>query len=162
MWDKSDPKVCDWDHNAHGRGGERRGKILRMAKSVARSVLSVLAGWGSVGVLVVSTDLALSRLFPSEYVPGRMPPDRLAAIGLGTGTMYSVLGGWVTARLAPLRPWAHLLGLMIWGELLGLVSAVVTWGQTQEWYQIGLLVMWTPAVVLGGWIHAGKPQLGRL
>ncbi|WP_321476015.1 hypothetical protein [uncultured Paludibaculum sp.] len=128
-----------------------------MASSAARSVLSVLAGWGVVGVLVVTTDGVLAKLFPAEYVIGRMPPDYLVGISLATSTVWSVAGGWVTARLAPGRPWHHIVGLVIWGELLGIASSVMTWGQIQMWYQLGLLGLWMPAVVLGGWLRAGKP-----
>lgn len=133
-------------------------KITPMASSKARSALAVLAGWASVGVLVVATDFFLSQAYPGDYTPGRMAPDRLAAVSLATSTVWSVLGGWVTARMAPLRPWVHILGLLIWGELLGGLSAAMTWGQTQLWYQVGLLALWTPAVALGGWLAlTGRP-----
>ncbi len=133
-------------------------KILDMASTTVRSVLSVLAGWATVGALVVATDAALAAIFPGDYIAGRLPPDSLAAASLATSTIWSVAGGWVTARLAPFKPWHHILGLILWGELLGFVSAALTWGQTQLWYQAGLLIMWTPAVFLGGWLRAGKPR----
>lgn len=119
----------------------------------------MLAGWGSVGVLVVLTDGLLHLLFPSEYTMGKRPPDYLAALSLVTSTLWSVVGGWVTARIAKTKPWHHILGLIVWGELMGVVSLVMTWGQIQAWYQIGLIVAWLPAVVAGGWIRAGKPTL---
>lgn len=133
-------------------------KILRMASTTVRSVLSVLAGWATVGALVVATDGLLMALFPDRYVAGRLPPDSLAALSLATSTLWSTAGGWVTARLAPFKPWHHILGLILWGELLGFVSAALTWGQVQLWYQVGLLILWTPAVCLGGWLRAGKPS----
>lgn len=117
----------------------------------------MLAGWGSVGVLVVLTDGLLHLLFPSEYTQGKRPPDHLAAISLLTSTIWSVAGGWVTARIAKSKPWHHILGLIVWGELMGVLSLVMTWGQIQPWYQIGLIAAWMPAVVAGGWIRAGKP-----
>lgn len=126
---------------------------------MARSILAVLAGWGSVGILVVLTDGLLHLLFPTEYTMGKQPPDYLAAISLLTSTVWSVAGGWVTARIAKNKPWHHILGLIVWGELMGVVSLVMTWGQIQPWYQIGLIVAWLPAVVAGGWIRAGKPTL---
>jgi hypothetical protein len=38
--------------------------------------------------------------------------------------------------------------------MMGIASAIATWGQIQPWYQIGLCVAWIPAVFLGGWIRA--------
>jgi hypothetical protein len=40
--------------------------------------------------------------------------------------------------------------LILWGLLMGVVSAVMSWGQIQWWYQIGLIVLWIPMVLLGG------------
>jgi hypothetical protein len=122
-----------------------------------RSILSVLAGWAAVGLLVVLTDLVLGRLFPAEYVSGRIPPDRLSALSLATATLYSVLGGWITARLAGSRPWRHAVYLILWGELMGAISAVMTWGQIQWWYQLGLLAAWPLAIAAGCWLRAGSP-----
>ncbi len=129
---------------------------------MVRSILAVLAGWASVGVLVVLTDGVLNRLFPNDYVSGKLPPDHLLAVSLATAILYSVIGGWVTARIAAIKPWRHVLGLIIWGELMGIASAAATWGKIQSWYQIGLLLLWAPAVILGGWIRAGKPRFGPL
>ncbi len=126
---------------------------------MVRSILAVILGWACVGILVVASDAVMMKLFPNDYVHGTIPPDSLAAISLATSTLWSIAGGWVTARIAANRPWHHILGLIVWGELMGIVSTVMTWGQIQNWYQIGLLLMWIPAVVAGGWIRAGKPVL---
>lgn len=123
-----------------------------------RSILSVLAGWAVVGVLVVLTDLALGKIFPAEYVAGRIPPDRLSALSLATATLYSVLGGWITVKLARTRPWRHAVYLILWGELMGVLSAVTTWGQIQWWYQIGLLAAWPLAIAAGCRLAAGMPR----
>ena len=119
---------------------------------------AVLAGWLMVGVLVVLTDLVLARAFPAEYVQGKIPPDKLTALVLATSTLYSVIGGWLTARIAlPETGWKSILGLVIWGEIAGIASTVFSWGLMQWWYSIGLLVLWIPAVLLGGFIRLRKP-----
>lgn len=123
-----------------------------------RSILSVLAGWAAVGVLVVLTDVVLGKMSPADSVAGRIPPDRLSALSLATSTLYSVLGGWITVKLAARAPWRHALYLILWGELMGVLSAVMTWGQIQWWYQIGLLVAWPPAVAAGCLLAAGLPS----
>lgn len=125
-----------------------------------RSSLSVLAGWAAVSVLVVLTDLVLGRAFPEEYVQGRMPPDRLSALSLATATLYSVAGGWITVKLARSSPWRPAVSLILWGELPGVISAVLTWGQIRWWYHIGLLAAWPDAVALECRIAAGGPARG--
>jgi hypothetical protein len=121
-----------------------------------RTVFAVLAGWALVGVFVVLTDGVIHAMAPQEYVAGRIPPDWLAAISLATATLYSVAGGWLTARIASRKKWAHVVYLVMWGELMGLASAVMTWGKIQNWYQVGLLIAWIPAVLLGGYLHIGR------
>ncbi len=118
-----------------------------------RSIGSILAGWGAVGVLVVLTDGVLGKLFPAAYIPGVKPPDHLMLVSLVTGTLYSVLGGWITARLAAEKHWAHVGSLIAWGEVMGVTSMAFTLGQVQFWYQASLLVTWPLAVLLGGWLR---------
>lgn len=125
---------------------------------MVRSVFAVLLGWAAVGVLVVFTDLGLSKLYPDQYVAGKLPPDYLAGISLATSTLWSIAGGYITAMMAKDRPWRHLLGLVVWGELMGIASAISTWGMIQNWYQIGLLLLWAPAVAVGCWLRVGRPK----
>ena len=100
-------------------------------------------------------------LFPDQYVHGKLPPDHLAAISLATSTLWSIIGVHITAWIAPRKPWHHILALVIWGELMGIASSIATWGQIQMWYQIGLLLLWPPAVAIGGWLRAGRPSLQK-
>jgi hypothetical protein len=124
-----------------------------------RSILAVLGGWASVGVLVVLTDLVLMALFPNEYKEGSMPPAHLSGISLATSTLWSVAGGWICARIAARKPWHHLIALMVWGEIMGITSVFISWGKVQPWYLFGLLLLWPVAILAGGWIGAGKPRL---
>ena len=122
---------------------------------MVRSILAVLGGWMAVGVLVVVTDLVLGRMYPQAYVAGKIPPDYLSALSLATSIVYSIAGGWLTALIAAKRKWTHVWALVAWGLLMGIASAIFTWGQIQHWYQIGLILGWIPAVLLGGYIKIG-------
>ena len=76
-----------------------------MISFMLRTILAVLLGWGMVGGLVVCTDMVLMRMFPNDYVEGRIPPDSLALLSLGTGALWSVIGGWFCALIAKTRIW---------------------------------------------------------
>jgi hypothetical protein len=104
----------------------------------------------SVGILVVLTDGLLHWRFPDEYVEGKTPPDHLLAVSLATAFLYSVFGGWLTSRLAKADEGKHVWWLVAWGLAMGTASAAANWGKIQSWYQIGLILLWTPAVLLGG------------
>ena len=118
-----------------------------------RTVFAVLTGWVTVGFFVALTDLALMWTFPGQYLSGRIPPVRLTALVLLTSTLYAVAGGWTAARLAPYSGWRVVIYLAAWGEIAGIASVVHSWGQMQWWYQIGWLILWIPAVFLGGYLR---------
>lgn len=115
-----------------------------------RTMLAVLAGWMTTGVLVVCFDLILRKVIPNDYRDGQIPPDSVTALVLMTSALFSIPAGWVTAKLAKMDPARHVVYLILWGLLMGIVSAVMSWGQIQWWYQIGLIVLWAPMVLLGG------------
>jgi hypothetical protein len=115
-----------------------------------RSILAVLAGWMTTGVLVVCFDLVLRKMLPNDYRDGQIPPDWVTAMVLATSSVFSIPAGFITAKLGKSDPSRHVVYLILWGLLMGIVSAVMSWGQIQWWYQIGLIVLWVPMVLLGG------------
>ncbi len=112
-----------------------------------RSILSVLAGWAAVGVLVVLTDVVLGRLHPAGFLKGRISPDRLSAFSLAAAAPCSILGGWIAAQLARARPCRQAAYLILRGEGTGMLYTVMSWGRIQAWCQIGLLAAWPIAVL---------------
>lgn len=121
-----------------------------------RSILAVLAGWLTTGVLVVCFDLVLRKVLPDDYRDGQIPPDWVTAMVLATSALFSIPAGWVTAKMARTDPSRHVVYLVLWGLLMGIVSAVMAWNQIQWWYHIGLILLWVPMVFLGGRLAAGR------
>jgi len=115
-----------------------------------RSILAVLAGWLTTGLLVVCFDLVLRKALPDAFRDGQIPPDWASAMVLVTSALFSIPAGWVTAKLARTDPSRHVVYLVLWGLLTGIVSAAMTWAQIQSWYHVGLLLLWVPMVLLGG------------
>lgn len=121
-----------------------------------RSILAVLAGWLTTGILVVCFDLVLRKVLPNDYRDGQVPPDWVTAMVLATSALFSIPAGWVTTKMARTDPSRHVLYLVLWGLLMGIVSAVMAWNQIQWWYHIGLIILWVPMVLLGGRLAAGR------
>src|SRR4026209_2727577 len=97
------------------------------SRRVLRRIGAVLAGFFATFILSVATDLALhaTGIFP----PWGQPMSN-ALFGLATAyrTIYTVAAGYITARLAPDRPMAHVWALGI----IGLVAALLGKGGTGE------------------------------
>lgn len=111
-----------------------------------RTVIAVLGGFLGIGVLVRFTDFLFARLV-SGWDP-RHPPLFYFAVSLGTGFLYSIVGGYLCALIAEQHRRTATLWLIIVGEVLGIAVQAFLWSQVPHWYAIGLLILYP----LGVWI----------
>ena len=123
-------------------------------RRIGRSIVAVFAGMLAVVVLSLGTDLALhaAGVFPAL---GDRMSDRLFMLATVYRTIYAVLGGYITARLAPNRPMQHALLNGLIGVALSTLGAVVTWNRAlgPHWYPLALVVTALPTAWLGGKIR---------
>ncbi len=122
---------------------------------VLRSFASVLAGLAVVVLLSVATDLLMHR---TGIIPdGPMWNPWHNALALLYRCAIQVLGGWVTARLAPRNPVRHAVILGFIGTaaaLAGLIEMGGTYGPI--WYPVALTVSALPTCWLGGWLRTRR------
>ena len=133
-------------------------------RSTGRSIGALLAGFVVVVILSLGTDMALraAGIFPPL---GQTMSNPLFLLATVYRTVYSIVGSYITARLAPNRPMQHaLLGGAI-GLVLSVVGAVVTWNKDlgPHWYPLALVVTALPCAWVGGEIRllqlrADRPQ----
>src|ERR1039457_2582274 len=86
-----------------------------MLKSIAIVVGSYLLSV----VLVIATDPLLSRVFPGDFVKGRIPSSTALLASKAFFVVISVLCAWLCARFAPGRAARHVLWFFIVGEAMG-------------------------------------------
>lgn len=122
-----------------------------------RSVLAIVAGIVTIVVLSTATDLALEK---TGLVP---PPAEQAGkpeyfyLFAAYRFFYTVVGAYVTARLAPSAPVRHGLILGAIGTALGVLGAVVMWGKGPDWYALSLPVTAIPLCWLGARLARRSP-----
>jgi uncharacterized membrane protein len=124
--------------------------------NILKSIGAVLAGF----VVVVVLSLVADELMRKA---GNLPPlgQRAADGSLLVATIYrtifSVIGSYITARLAPNRPMGHALVGGAIGLVLSIVGAAVTWNKGPafgpHWYPLALIVLAMPQSWLGGKIR---------
>ena len=120
--------------------------------NILKSIGAVLAGFVTVVVLSIGTDLLLEALgiFPPQSEPAAFTAG-LLMVALAYRCAYTVAGGYVTAWLAPDRPMRHAIILGIVGIVAGSIGMVVAWNLSPEhWYPISLVVTALPCTWLGG------------
>jgi peptidoglycan/LPS O-acetylase OafA/YrhL len=125
-------------------------------RNIGRTVWAVLAGFIVIVILSMGMDAIM-------HVTGVFPPyGRAMSNGLyAWATIYrvisSIIGCYVTARLAPNRPMTHALYLGVLGVLISAVATVATWNKGPafgpHWYPIALVLVAIPCAWTGGWIY---------
>jgi hypothetical protein len=123
-----------------------------------RSTGAVLAGFLAVVILSLGTDQVLHVLevYPPWGQPMRAPGLNLLA--LAYRCVYSILGSYIAARLAPRHPMRHALILGAIGLVLSAAGVIAA---TQHdlgplWYPIALVVTALPCAWLGGALYRSE------
>jgi drug/metabolite transporter (DMT)-like permease len=122
-------------------------------RRTGRSIVALVAGMLAGIVLSIGTDMALhaTGIFPPL---GQPMSDRLFLLATAYRTVYSILGSYIAARLAPHHPMAHALLLGAVGVVVCIVGAVTTWNRGPEfgphWYPLTLVVLALPCAWIGG------------
>ena len=120
-----------------------------------RSTGAVVAGFVAIVVLSLGTDQVLHVL--TVYPPwGEPMAGGLFAVATAYRIVYTVLGGYVTARLAPHAPVRHALILGLVGlapGLAGVMVAIAKPGLGPLWYPVVLAVTGLPCTWLGGVLY---------
>jgi len=129
--------------------------------SKGRSVWAVLAGFIVIVILSMGMDaiMHVTGIFPPY---GRGMSDGLFAWATTYRVIASIIGCYVTARLAPSRPMTHALYLGVLGVRVSAVATVATWNKGPafgpHWYPIALVLVSIPCAWIGGKIYE-KRQL---
>ena len=118
-----------------------------------RSTGAILAGFVVVAGLSLATDQVFHTL--QVYPPWGEPMigNGLYVLALSYRVVYTVLGGYVTVRLAPRTPMRHVIVLAIIGLIAGAAGVAVAVGRGDLgplWYPIAIFLTAYPCTWLGG------------
>ena len=120
----------------------------------SKSIIAVVAGFVAVLVLSIGTDTILTMygIFPRQDDPGAYLPWMLI-VALLYKCNFTILGGYITAALAPNRPMRHAMILGGIGFVIALLGAIINWDNATAsgtWYPIALIILTLPSVWAGG------------
>lgn len=115
-----------------------------------RSILAVVGAYVLSIILVLSTDPLLSRVFPGDFVRGRIPSTVPLAASTGLFVVISIVCAWLCARLAPGRASLHVLWFFIIGEVMGVAMTIPNWSKGwPHWYWLSWLLTWPVSCWIG-------------
>jgi hypothetical protein len=117
-----------------------------------RSILAIVVGFLAVVVLSLGTDQLFHVL--NVYPPWgqAMPEPALNLLALSYRIVYTILGSYLAARLAPGNPMRHAMILGFIGLLMGTAGAVATIPMHlgPAWYPIAIAATALPCAWIGG------------
>jgi len=115
-----------------------------------KSIAVVVGSYVLSVALVLATDPLLSRLFPDDYVRGRVPSNTPLVVSTSLFVAISILCAWLCARFAPRRAAFHVFWFFILGEVMGIVSIIPNWGKGwPHWYWLSWLLTWPVSCWIG-------------
>jgi hypothetical protein len=130
-----------------------------MSKTTIKSIGAVLAGF----IFIVITHTATDALLKSA---GVLPKDHLFVgtglilLVLGYRAVFSLIGCYLTAKLAPRNAMRHALILGAIGLMLSCIGAIVAAADLgPAWYAWTLAVIALPLAWLGGKLHERRKTL---
>lgn len=125
-----------------------------------RSGLAILGGFLAVAILSLLTDgiLRVNGIFPPL---GKPMSDALFGLATAHRILYTIFGGYLTARLAPSRPRQHVMILTLVGTAMATIGTLSTWDKGPEfgpkWYPLALIVT-APVTLIGGKLVYGSDK----
>ena len=110
-----------------------------------------VVGFATVAALSMLTDTVLhsTGIYPTD---GSVGSDANLALALAYRTAFTVLGGYIAARLAPAHGLRLSVILGIVGTLAATAGAVAMWSVGHHWYPVALAALALPSTALGGWL----------
>ncbi len=127
-------------------------------RRLGRSVAAVLLGFVAVFVLSLGTDQVLHVL--QVYPPWgqTMFDPGLNLLALSYRIIYTVVGAYLTATLAPQNPMRHALALGVVGTIVGIIGAIATIPMNlgPSWYPIAIVLTGLPCCWLGGVLYRAR------
>jgi len=124
------------------------------ARRTGRSILAVVAGILVGALLSLGTDEVL-------HLTGVYPPwsermsDPLFGLATAYRVVFSILGSWVIARLAPRRPMLHAMIAGAIGLVVSVAGAAATRNRNlgPHWYNVVVAAMALPCAWIGAKIY---------
>jgi hypothetical protein len=115
-------------------------------------------------ILSLGTDQLLHST--GVYPPwGQTMSNGLFLLATGYRIVYTILGSYVAARLAPYRPMWHAMVLGVVGLVVSIAGAAATWNSEPplgpHWYAVAIALISIPCAWIGGRIYELQSKAGH-
>jgi hypothetical protein len=134
-------------------------KVLRDPEQRFWSPILSVVGFFVIVILSVVTDIALEQ---RAYCPPDKGCSTRVVLALVYRSIFSVIGCYITAWLAPDRPVAHALALGLLGVVVSALGTFAARDLGPDWYGLSLVVVALPLAWLGGRLYESRFANARM
>jgi hypothetical protein len=100
--------------------------------------------------LVLATDPLLTRIFPADYIAGRIPSSAALATSTAFFILISILCAALCALIAQAAASRAVFWFFILGEVMGAVATIPNWSKGwPHWYFLAWLLSWPISCWIG-------------
>ncbi len=115
-----------------------------------KSIAVVVGSYVLSIVLVMATDPLLMRLFPGDFIRGRVPSNPALLTSTALFVVASILCAWLCAHFAPSRAAKHVFWFFLVGEAMGVGATIPNWSRGwPHWYWLSWLLTWPVSCWIG-------------
>lgn len=136
-------------------------KSTHKKSTTLKSIVAVLAGFLIVVILSTVTDTILEQVGIFPPIGNGLFIPWMLVLAFLYRSAYTVLGGYIAAKLAPKNPMKHVTILGIIGTVAGTLGVIAGWDLSDHWYPIALAVTAFPFVWLGGKLQTKQSIFSR-
>ncbi len=121
-----------------------------MNSSYLKSIGAVLAGMLVIIILSIATDEIMVKLGIFPPLDQGIYNTKMLIIALIYRCIFAIVGGYLTARIAPGNAMRHAIILGLIGLILSIMGAIAGWNLSAHWYPLALVFTALPCTWLGG------------
>lgn len=115
-----------------------------------RLLAAVLISYCLSVALVLATDPLLTRIFPADYIAGRIPSTAALATSTAFFILISILCAALCAWIAQAAAARAVFWFFILGEVMGAVASLPNWNKGwPHWYFLAWLLSWPISCWIG-------------
>ena len=116
-----------------------------------RTIFAVVAGFIAWTVLFLGSNSILSLTMPGSFkADGSTDSAAMLLLILLLSVIFSIIAGWITAKLATVNPQRNALILGIILLLVGISVQLQFWEVMPLWYHLSFLGLLIPGAIVGG------------
>jgi hypothetical protein len=119
-------------------------------KETLKTIVAVVAGFAVLATLSTIADSVLEKAGVMKTEPFVENPVWVIAVVILYRTIFTALGCYFAARIAPNKAAQHAMILGVVCVALTILGLIVMWDIPPRWYPISLMVLTLPAAWLGG------------